>query len=111
MSHDRGCFECGRDRWNYEACAKENGPDKCVKYDLVFGKKETKKMVDYIVKVPKDSYQRTITDHTPDTKMVFHESTVKIMQDTSYNQIEITLTNKQAIEMAQKILDRLTVKV
>ena len=34
MSHDRGCWKCGRDIWGYKDCARENRST-CAKYILV----------------------------------------------------------------------------
>lgn len=40
MSHDRGCWKCGRDPYEYEECVAKFGKD-CFKYAVVmefFGK-------------------------------------------------------------------------
>ena len=34
MSHDRGCFKCGKEQWEYRQCAWDHG-ERCVKRGLV----------------------------------------------------------------------------
>lgn len=37
MSHDRGCWKCGKDLLEYDACASLNG-EECAKHSFVFHK-------------------------------------------------------------------------
>lgn len=39
MSHDRGCFRCGNDRWDYASCTQKD----CPKKDLYAGLPSTKR--------------------------------------------------------------------